>query len=240
MAPVIILTGAFPYLRDLIYYVKCVIILGSMLNCILHKEGDFVLKKRMARIAKVSAVVLLAILVLSCVLLACGILVLPVKKAETGVKHIDENTVSATVQYRNISGNSWYNAKLAATSIDGLVLKPGEEFSWLDPNRVGPCGKDDGYKAGIGITKHGPILDYGGGICVTSTVLYQCENAVGLKTTERHSHSKSVSYATQGEDSAINAGSLDLKFVNDTEKVATFSIEIDDSLRTMTCTCMLS
>ena len=183
-------------------------------------------------------IAILAILVLS--LLACGILVFPVRKAETGIKHLDGNTVSATIQYRNVSGNSWYNAKLAAASIDGLVLQPGEEFSWLDPKRVGDCGRGSGYKAGIGITRHGPVLDYGGGICVTSTALYQCENAAGLTTLERHSHSRGVSYAVTGEDSAINAGSLDLKFRNDTESVATFSVEINDSLRTLTCTCKLS
>ena len=196
------------------------------------------MKKRLGKITKMLGIAILVIFVLSCVLVACGILVLPVKKAETGIKR-NNDTVSATIQYRNISGNSWYNAKLAAASIDGLVLQPGEEFSWLDPNRVGSCGKEDGYKAGIGITRHGPTLDYGGGICVMSTVLYQCENAAGLKTLERHSHSKNVSYAVNGEDSAINAGSLDLKFENDTEKEAVFSVQIDDALRTITCTCVL-
>jgi len=79
----------------------------------------------------------------------------------------------SSAEVENKQGASGHNAIQAAKSIDGAVVKPGEEFSFYE--YVGVCSIERGYKVGRSImrTPEGPkmVPDVGGGICRTSTVL---------------------------------------------------------------------
>ena len=108
------------------------------------------------------------------------------------------------------------NALLAARLVNGKVLKPGEVFSF---NRiVGPRTVYRGFGKGQSVVKtmygYEVASDIGGGVCQTSTVIYQAAKKTNLKILERHAHSLPVGYAPPGEDAAVAWGSLDLKFKN--------------------------
>ncbi len=110
---------------------------------------------------------------------------------------------------------SRYNVLLAAKKIDGVIIYPGEEFSY---NKVvGPAEKNDGFQKGLVIVGGKFVPGYGGGVCQTSSTLYNAILLAGLKVTERYNHSvyaDATSYVPLGRDAAVYYGHKDLKFKN--------------------------
>jgi hypothetical protein len=139
----------------------------------------------------------------------------------------------SSAEVENKQGASGHNAIQAAKSIDGAIVKPGEEFSFYE--YVGVCSIERGYKVGRSImrTPEGikMVPDVGGGICRTSTVLnFAVKNCPGLEVTERHCHSMPVSYAKPGEDTAVARSSgWDYRFVNNREKPIQIKASWDDN-----------
>ncbi|MBF0406712.1 MAG: VanW family protein [Candidatus Riflebacteria bacterium] len=106
------------------------------------------------------------------------------------------------------------NLAIAAAKIDGLVLKPGEEFNF--DKIVGPRIKKNGFRMAGVISQGRLIQGLGGGICQVSTTVYRAALLANLKITERHNHSiyEGIPYADRGLDSAISMGSKNLRFIN--------------------------
>ena len=134
--------------------------------------------------------------------------------------------------------SSLFNIAKAAEILDGLVVAPGEAFSWFE--YMGPCDGAQGYKPGIGFGAYTPNLTYGGGVCLCSTLLYKAESACGMTTIERHDHTEKVSYAEPGEDAAINFADKDFRFVNSTDRTATFHVTCNVEDYSVTCVVTLS
>jgi len=104
------------------------------------------------------------------------------------------------------------NITQAAKSINGIVVNPGEEFSF---NRaVGPTIEKRGYLPGRIFINGKDAIGVGGGVCQVSSTLFCAAINMGLKTTERHAHSKPVYYVPKGYDAATSYGGKDYKFVN--------------------------
>ena len=107
------------------------------------------------------------------------------------------------------------NVTLAAEAIDGLVLKPGEEFSFN--NTTGNRTKEKGYQP-AGAYRNGVLIEEpGGGVCQVSTTLYHSIIEAGFKTTERNAHSFAPSYVEKGQDAMVSFDGYagpDLKFIN--------------------------
>jgi len=107
------------------------------------------------------------------------------------------------------------NVALAAEAIDGLILKPGEEFSFN--NTTGNRTKEKGYQP-AGAYRNGILIEEpGGGVCQVSTTLYHSIIEAGFKTTERNAHSFAPSYVEKGQDAMVSFDGYagpDLKFVN--------------------------
>ncbi len=114
------------------------------------------------------------------------------------------------------SGNRIHNIKIGAEKFSGLILKPGEEFSFN--NALGKVGAEEGYLAEL-VIKSGKLLpEYGGGICQVSTTLFRAAINSGLPILERKPHSFPVRYYNpQGFDATIYPGTTDLRFKNDTD-----------------------
>jgi len=104
------------------------------------------------------------------------------------------------------------NITQAAKSINGTVVQPGQEFSFNQT--VGPTIKRRGYMAGKIFVNGKTKLGEGGGVCQVSSTLFCAATLMGLKTTERHPHSKPVNYVPKGYDAATSYGVIDYKFVN--------------------------
>lgn len=105
-----------------------------------------------------------------------------------------------------------YNVRVAAAALDGILVAPGEEFSF---NRVvGPRSTEAGYKNAIVIVNNEFIEGIGGGVCQVSSTLYNAVLLANLKVTERSNHSLPVSYVPIGRDATVVYGALDFRFVN--------------------------
>jgi len=105
-----------------------------------------------------------------------------------------------------------HNATLAAQALDGKTLQPGAEFSF---NRaVGSWTADRGYvKAPVSYSGE-LIPSWGGGVCQTSTTLYNAALLAGLEIAERHRHQFTPHYAPPGQDAAVAQFDVDFRFRN--------------------------
>ena len=112
--------------------------------------------------------------------------------------------------------NRTTNIRLSAQAINNLVLNPGDSFSF---NRVvGPRTAQRGYKPAPVIVRGEYSEGIGGGICQTSSTLYNSVTAAGLRVTLRYSHSKEVTYVPAGRDATVSWGGPDFRFVNSIDK----------------------
>lgn len=108
-----------------------------------------------------------------------------------------------------------HNIKVGMSKFNGIILKPGEEFSF---NKfLGEVDEAQNYQAEL-VIKNGELeREYGGGLCQVSTTVFRAAIMAGLPITERKPHSFPVQYYNpQGFDSTIYPGIVDLKFINDT------------------------
>lgn len=122
--------------------------------------------------------------------------------------------VSFTTYYSSSPENRKSNIKLASSKINGTVLSPNEEFSF---NKVvGVRNEENGFLPAKIIYNGDFVEGVGGGVCQVSTTLYNASLVCGLKITEHHPHSLSVSYVEPSFDAMVNSYSSDLKFVNTT------------------------
>lgn len=107
-----------------------------------------------------------------------------------------------------------HNILRAASLINGLRIRPGEEFSF---NRaVGQCGVEQGFQKAPAIVSGMMRDEWGGGVCQVSSTLYNAALIANLKITERHPHSRKVSSVPPGRDAAAAFGVSDLRFINNT------------------------
>ncbi|MGC6177038.1 VanW family protein [Lacrimispora sp. 38-1] len=142
---------------------------------------------------------------------------LTVSKARKQYQVIGTFTTDAT---NNQNRNN--NIQLAVRALDGLVIFPGEEFSFN--KTTGNRTVERGYKP-AGAYRNGEFVEEpGGGVCQVSSTLYNAIILSGITTTERHPHSFEPSYVTPGEDAMVSYDGYsgpDLRFVNkDTTSVA--------------------
>ena len=112
--------------------------------------------------------------------------------------------------------NRRHNIKVGAEKLNGIIIKPGEEFSLV--TALGPTTKEAGYLPELVIKGNKTVPEYGGGLCQVATTLFRSALGSGLPITERRNHSYRVSYyEPAGTDATIYSPRPDLKFKNDTE-----------------------
>lgn len=115
-------------------------------------------------------------------------------------------------KYDVTNTNRATNLEIAASKINGIILEPGDIFSF---NKVvGERTASNGFKeAAIYIDGE---LDYGlgGGICQISSNLYYSVLLANLEIVERKNHSMTVNYMPVGCDATVSYGSIDFKFKN--------------------------
>lgn len=112
-----------------------------------------------------------------------------------------------------------HNVALAASKLHGILIKPGEEFSFN--KTVGDISAATGYQSAYIIKDGRTVLGDGGGVCQVSTTLFRAALNTGLPITERHEHSYRVHYYEEGGykaglDATVFDPTNDLKFINDT------------------------
>lgn len=109
-------------------------------------------------------------------------------------------------------GNLQTNLKLACQAIDGVVINPGESFSFNEV--VGQRTSAKGYKhADDYITQYKNRI-LGGGISQVSSALYYCTLVADLTVNTRVSHTVVPGYSDYGLDAAVGWTTPDFKFTN--------------------------
>lgn len=129
------------------------------------------------------------------------------------IKGIDEVVLGSyrTTYNASVTGRS-NNIALSANAIDQIVLGPGDRFYYN--LIVGERTVARGYQKAKEIVNGEFVDGIGGGICQTSSTLYNAVANAGLEILEVHSHSKAVGYVPVGKDATVSWGGPDFKFMN--------------------------
>lgn len=110
--------------------------------------------------------------------------------------------------------NRRHNIKVGGASLNGLLIKPGEEFSLL--KALGKVDGQAGYLPELVIKENKTIPEYGGGLCQVGTTMFRAALESGLPITMRRNHSYRVQYyEPAGTDATIYDPSPDFRFIND-------------------------
>lgn len=111
--------------------------------------------------------------------------------------------------------NRIHNIRVGAAKYHGLLIAPGEEFSF---NRfLGPVDAAGGFKPELVIKNNVTTPEFGGGLCQVSTTVFRAAALSGMEMTQRRNHSYAVSYyGTPGFDATIYPPYTDFRFLNNT------------------------
>ncbi|HIX31335.1 MAG TPA: VanW family protein [Firmicutes bacterium] len=117
----------------------------------------------------------------------------------------------------SVSGtsNRKHNVGLAAQSCNGIVLNPGETFSYNAA--LGERTAARGYRSAAAYVGGKTVLEYGGGICQVSSTLYLAVLRSNLEIVDRTNHMFYPGYIPYGMDATVSWGGPDFKFRNNTD-----------------------
>ncbi|MBR4040202.1 MAG: VanW family protein [Clostridia bacterium] len=107
------------------------------------------------------------------------------------------------------------NIALSAGALNGRVVLPGETLSFNECTGQRTGAK--GYREAGAIAGGVLVDDTGGGVCQTSSTLFNAVVRADLKIVKRSAHSWPSSYVEKGEDATVNWPSLDFVFKNEGE-----------------------
>ncbi len=129
-----------------------------------------------------------------------------------------------------------HNISLAASRLNGILVPPGETFSFNE--NLGDVSVYTGYKQAYIIKDGRTVLGDGGGVCQVSTTLFRAVLDAGLPIIERRAHSYRVYYYEQdsppGLDATVYAPTTDFKFKNDTPQHILIQTQVDTKTSTLT------
>jgi len=121
--------------------------------------------------------------------------------------------------FPDISNGNGKNIRQPATNLNGQVINPGAQFSFL--GAVGPIDSAHGFTLGGvilgGKSDHTGAM--GGGICSASTTMFDAAATAGLQIDERHAHEYYIYRYPIGRDATVYSNGVttyDLKWTNDT------------------------
>lgn len=153
---------------------------------------------------------------------------LTVAVAEPQIKTGDVNNLGikdalgvGVSNFKGSPANRVHNIKAAVKKLNGILIKPGEEFSAIIYTQ--PYTIEAGYLPEKVIKGDKIIPEIGGGLCQVGTTLFRMAMNSGMEITERRNHSLVVNYYNDpsnglpGTDATIYDPAPDFKFKNDTE-----------------------
>lgn len=136
--------------------------------------------------------------------------------------------------------NKVHNLRLASATIDGIIIEPGETFSfWQCVKNAEKLGR---YKEGLSLVNGKLVHVYGGGLCQISNLLFWCFLHSPLTIIERHTHFVKAfpdppSDIPDGVDATVSEGWKDLKVKNDTDQPIQISLKVNADYLVCTLLC---
>jgi vancomycin resistance protein YoaR len=105
------------------------------------------------------------------------------------------------------------NLRIAARTVDGTLLLPGETFSLNET--LGRRTPEKGYNEAPVIMNGRLTNGVGGGVSQMATTLFNAMFFAGLEDVEHKPHSFYISRYPEGREATVNYPTVDLKFRND-------------------------
>ena len=167
-----------------------------------------------------------------------------VKQAEYGetisipMEFVEPEIFGDEVYFRDVLGycetkhtqdeNRNNNLRRACESMNGVVLQPGEVFSYNDT--LGPRTKENGYLRAGAYSGWVLVQSYGGGICQGSSTIYGAVLQADLEIVQRRNHGYAVSYVPYGLDATVSWGGPDFQFRNNNHFPIKIAAEVSDGM----------
>lgn len=128
--------------------------------------------------------------------------------------------------------NKAINLSLALENVNGIVIAPGQKFSfWF---LVGKCSKAKGYRDGLVIKKGSVSKDIGGGMCQFTNMIHWLVLHSPLTIVEHHHHNNVDLFPDYGRQIPFGTGTsimynyLDYQFINNTNQSFQIKVYIND------------
>jgi len=123
--------------------------------------------------------------------------------------------------------NKVHNLAIAAAKLDGLIIRPGETFSFN--KAVGNCTRRQGYREGMRLSNGEAVPGVGGGICQLANLIHWMVLHSSLTVTDRSEHSfdpfpDNERVLPWGTGCSIVYNYVDLQLRNDTD--STFQLRV--------------
>lgn len=123
--------------------------------------------------------------------------------------------------------NKVKNLAIACPTIDGILIKPGQTFSFW--RQVGEATIEKGYCEGMQLSRGEVVRGVGGGLCQLANLLYWMSLHTPLEIAERHHHSfdpfpDEHRVLPFGSGAGVFYNYVDLRFHNPTD--LTFQIKL--------------
>ena len=133
--------------------------------------------------------------------------------AEMGIREL---IATGSSDFQGSSAARVHNIEVAAEKFDGLVIPPGEIFSFNDG--VEDVTSANGFEDSLIIFGNETAVGVGGGVCQVSTTIFRAAYSGGFPIVERYNHGYVVSwYGEPGLDATIYTPTVDFRFRNDTD-----------------------
>ena len=127
--------------------------------------------------------------------------------------------------------NKVTNLEIARQTIDGLLIRPGQTFSFW--KRIGKTTADKGYLEGLQLSRGEIKTGVGGGLCQLANMLLWMAFHSPLEIAERHHHSfdpfpDDRRVLPFGSGASVFYNYIDLRFYNPTEYTFQFRLWLTD------------
>lgn len=159
-----------------------------------------------------------------------------IKTGEVNTLGIKELVGRGESNFAGSIPNRIFNIKKAAGYMNGILVGPGEIFSFN--KYVGDISAAGGYRQAYVIKEGRTVLGDGGGVCQVSTTLFRAILAAGVPIEERTAHAYRVHYyekdSQPGFDATIFTPEVDLKFKNDTPAYILIQTTVDEARNKLT------
>lgn len=121
----------------------------------------------------------------------------------------------------SLQENKVTNIMLACNKVNGIIIHPGETFSYW--RTIGHATKKQGYKKGLVIGRDGLTSGYGGGLCQMANMIHWLVLNSPLNVTELHHHSDALFPDERrrvpfGTGTSVCYNNIDYRFKNNTDQ----------------------
>ncbi|MCD7033556.1 VanW family protein [Metabacillus sp. GX 13764] len=157
-------------------------------------------------------------------------IILPIQETKPTVANVPASAMNKVIgSYKttfnaSITGRT-ENIAISAKEINNVILGPGDRFYFNLV--VGDRTEARGYQKALEIVNKEYKEGIGGGVCQTSSTLYNAVDKAGLEMLELHHHSKHVGYVPEGRDATVAYGFKDFKFMNNKDYPVKLKAAVD-------------